>query len=282
MGEDVLVRQKGGNMKKRIFFIGVVFLILIGIGLSNTVEENYSNALKAIDKWLTSLDKNTFVEATSQELFNWKLKIESAEDIAEKFLAFVDIYKEIGDKEFVYDDWIYNRNSLMYRKIVNYGNYAYYKKTFYKGSPSIFLRETYDYYKNNIVSKEEQYEWLHAYMTFLDFSGWRTNKDVFIKKLTTDSYPIVEDILKQYMILTKYFLENNTEVILNVGYYYSQTGIMWSSKSETESALEELTKVVKGWAEYFKPDIKNNILSFIMDEFPETDQAVQIYAALNE
>jgi len=279
VSEDVLVRQKGGNMKKKIFFIGVVFLILIGIGLSNTVEENYSNALKAIDEWVQSIPTQNYHELNTNELFQYKLKIENT-SYENEYLVYKFIYDNIDDNEFIYEKNIYNKKSLIYYMLKSYVScYKEHKEEII--NPSEMLQLAYDEYTNS-NNEEEQINWLAVFMEYISFYGgsYKYEKD-FIDNLSKNSYTIVIELVNTYMLLSNHLLETNEDVVMNIGYYFSKTGIFASFANLQARMLNRLVEFSETWHNFLKQENKDRIVSYMLEYYPDADQTVKIYSLLN-
>jgi len=201
-------------MKRFSFVIFFLIFVLLAPQIKAS-EDAYKEMISAIDNWLKSNPITSFSSPEEEQSFKWRVEIEkvsSRKDI-DKFTYFSKLLGEIDDKEFIYKKVIYNNHSI---RVFMMENYPYSDRTKDIPSPDSFFLEMYNWYKENITSKREQAYWLKTFMEFLsDFSS----SDAV---LFTSCYEEIQEILKQYLVIMEYYLNNEYDNIEGIKKVYQQ------------------------------------------------------------
>lgn len=188
----------------------LIFSILIPASADKNSDDYFSQAIYAIENWLESIPDKQYKSAASDEVFKWKVELEKCSfDNYKKFVLYNKMLNEIGNKQFKYQRYIFNNKTLIYYQLDKYSNYYTDYWDHNEGSeepvsPTHFLKETYQFYINNVETKEEQWDWINQFITLVSYSYYGAEEQ-YIASLRRESYNTVLEVLKQYIVLSKYF-----------------------------------------------------------------------------
>lgn len=273
------------NTEELFFYSNLEGLIPIkNLHIQNyNIDELYNESIVFINKWINSIPKDQYQKASEDQVFMWKVELEELDNNYDRYIYYNELKKEIENKEFKYEHEIYNKKSLKYRSIYPYTKYfskSYNENLEIKISPSEFLRDNYNYYKSNINSKKEQFTWLEKFMSFLSSDPYNGDKE-FYNSIVQNDYEIIQEILRNYITLGKYFLENEPDFITNATVYYSDS-TLFSSQSDAENILHHLEDFSDALKPYLKQEEKEIILNYALPKYQNNDYAVKIYSILSE
>lgn len=249
-------------------------------------NELYEIAIASIDNWLDSIPENQYQKATEDEIFRWKVMIEKNQGLG-LFLTYYELLGEINQKEFIYENKIFNQKTIRYYQLFKYPDYFLSQADFskIKVKPEKLLKTSYDYYRKNINKKEEQLAWLKQFMSFLSYYKHLINHKFYIEKINETNYDIVANILNQYIIISKYYLTKesiNIPLIFLYTYNKNKPFITIGLGNNENSILEVLYHFSDTWKEYLKSEDKKTILNFVLPKYQDSDYAVKIYSVLSD
>jgi len=275
-------------MKKgRTFLIlFVIFAVLsssvIAVQGENSTEEAYQKAIHSIEAWIETIPKDSYQKAEKDQKFQWKVGLEENSRGKARFIYYENLLDEIGNTEFVYENYVFNNKTIRCFQFKHYGDYYSEVAQQKLLEPNQFFKRQYEFYKENITTKKEQWVWLSNFFTFFSSSSlYGAEESKFVKSLTENSYSRLAKVLNQYLILSKYMLENNPDLTQkgDIIYYDEESGYV-TMGTPIYNVFNPLVSFVKRFKQKLKEDEKQTILNFIIPEYQDTDQAVKIYKEL--
>lgn len=237
-------------------------------------KDTYEKMISAIDDWLTSRSMPVFKSPEAEEKFKWRVEMEKISNAREidKFIFFSKLLNEIGDKEFIYEEWIYNNHSIRAKLIEYYPTNERNKKV---PKPSTFFIEMYNWYKDNMTSKLEQIYWLRLFLDFLsDLDEIDLENDMV--------YNAILDIVKQYLAIAKYYstsVEKSEITAIDTNAYNTRHYLTFSSETAEDFLLKKLIRLVESTiGGLLKEEDKATIVKAVVSDFPDADSTVKIFA----
>lgn len=278
--------SKGGDIvkKTRVLLALLIIVALFPSGVlvqgQTSSEEAYKNAINAIEKWIKTIPDTKYQKVEENQKFKWKVGLEENTSGHPRFKYYEKLLEKIGNGEFKYEDYIFNKKSIRYFQFKHYGDYYSEAATREVITPTEFFERQYEFYKQNMISKKEQWVWLDGFFKFFNDYIYGTKEDKFVTSLTENNYSQVTEVLNQYLTLSKYMLKNNPDVIMNGEYLYSDSSIWASTGSNVSTVLDKLLSFTKTFKLRLKEEEKQTILNFVLPEYKDKSQAVKIYKEL--
>ena len=247
-----------------------------------STEEAYKKAINAIEEWIQTIPEKEYKHAEESQKFQWKVGLEENSRGKARFIYYENLLDEIGNTEFVYENYVFNNKTIRCFQFKHYGDYYSEVAQQKLLEPDQFFKRQYEFYKENITTKKEQWVWLSNFFTFFSSSSlYGAEESKFVRSLTENSYSRLAKVLNQYLILSKYMLENNPDLTKkgDIIYYDEESGYV-TMGTPIYNVFNPLVSFVKRFKQNLKENEKQTILNFIIPEYQDTDQAVKIYKEL--
>lgn len=243
----------------------VTFILAFASGVVNA-SPAYDEMICSIERWLESNEEAHFLSVSSQELFEFRLEIDSLDwgRSESDFLKINNLMQQLGDRSFDYDYRTYNNESLRQLLLTRYPSRLY-------GDPIVFFLEQYHWYQTNITDKAKQMYWLLEYLEFLEWLfGDKNIKENFVRNHRN----IVVEIIMQTMALTgdKEAEEFDSQYIPDS---------VWVFGSGSETILLRLNSFLSVWSNQMTEDEKTEMINWLIPTYAESDYAVKIYRKLS-
>ncbi|MFW6015094.1 MAG: hypothetical protein ACOCRK_01500 [bacterium] len=278
-------------MKRKVSLILLIMILSFNV-LAAETEDLYSEAIQSINNWIESIPKDQYRSATDNEIFMWKVEIENSGGVSwdseSSYSILEKLANEIGNKQFIYENITFNKNSINFFQLQNYIKFYNYSYSDIP-KPDDFFIETLEYYKGNISSVNEQWEWLYGFLQMLSFQeyytsatlGPGTKNENFLNNLKSE-YDNVLSVVNLYIILGDDLLTNNPTPILKSGrLYYDYAVNTYGRNLEVNVFLGQLYNFVYHWQDILSEDDKKRILNQVVPKYQNNDFAVKIYSLLN-
>ena len=274
------------TLKKMIIFTLVIFLFssfVIPIKNQDKLNKHDYQIFSKIINEIININNFYSIEASDDKFLNWKLDLDQywCNDY-KKFILFSKLSDDIGNSQFEYDNFIYNKKTIAYYQLEcyteYYSDYLDYNDTLDNLiRPSQYLKETYSYYQNNIKNQEEKWDWVNSFMKVINFSSFG---EEYISSLYKNNYSTVIKILSEYLGLADYFLSNDPAVIKNTGYYYANFTSLTPTTTTLNDVFGRLYNFSDSWSEYLNQEEKDLILNFVIPKYQNNPYADRIYSTL--
>lgn len=272
--------MKRTRISLAVFLVVVIFSSGVGVQTQASTEDAYQSAINAIEEWIQTIPDTKYQKVEEDQKFEWKVEMEENSEGYARFTYYEEMLEKIGEAEFIYEGYILNKKSIRYFEFEYYDDY--YSETSNEEviEPAVFFERQYEFYKENMTSKREQWVWLDGFFKFFNASFYGTEEDEFINSLTKNNYPQITEVLNQYLTLSKYMLENNPDVIMQGEYLYKDGDVIRAGVEDYERVLGRLLSFVESFQRKLKENEKEAILNYVLPEFKESDEAVKIYKEL--
>lgn len=148
-----------------------------------------------------------FATAEQEQVFRWRVALERATSLSDRFYVLRDILAELGDKQFVHNRDIYNPSSVRMRMLEAYPL----SRSRRPETPP--PKTITNYYKQHVTTPGEQIAWLEA---FLDFLSFLSESDAGI--LMASQYNEIRELIIQYLALYQLYIDGyiRDEEVLHV------------------------------------------------------------------
>lgn len=262
---------------RKVFTLVLVIVLIFSFGIfaqnqEDSTKNAYQKVVKAINEWVETTPKQEYKEVESDQLFQWKLKLEENTFGYGRYKVLEELLKKIEDREFSYNMGIYNSKSIRYFQLNQYS--MYYRKAKQRSEdpvdPNNFLLQKYEYYQSYIESKQEQWLWLSGFISFLSSS--------YAESIANENYDILSQILNQYIFLTKHYLEKNPDKLMKASDLYSTASTF--AQATVDLILRNLHAFSASAGSYLEEEERKLILNFVLPKYKDRDMAVKIYKAL--
>jgi hypothetical protein len=242
-------------------------------------SDPYRDMVVAIEKWLQSNPARQFTSAQEEKVFAWKVGLERlGYSSKEGFLFYSQLLSEIGSTAFAYNSRVYSEPSVRAKLFESYPTLEYLRGDKQLPAPGSVFAETYDWYRSNVVSRQEQCYWLQLFLKF--FEGFTLGPQQLAALVSTNREAIHE-ILVQYLAMAAIYLTDDREQIGGIGYVYTVYGLVIETRPLADVMLAPLASFCEATASYLTAEEKAGILAFVIPDYADSDYAVQLYATLN-